>query len=77
MEYKVGDKIKIREDRRYYEGLEILLKKINRIATIKKIVKNNYYILEETPDIWFDHDIEGLVLEPETATARFELMDFE
>lgn len=87
MKYKVGDKIKIKENQEYYEGLENLIQRANRIFTIKEVVKNDHYCndhyaLEGVEAHWYDYEIEGLAPEPEkffelTITTRFELMDFE
>lgn len=86
MKYKVGDKVKIKKDQNYYEVLEDLVQRANRIFTIKEVTQNDhycdYYIFEGVKAYWHDYEIEGLVPEPEkffelTTTDRFELMDFD
>ena len=78
MKYKVGDRVKIVSGN-YNPDVEETLKKTNRILTIKGIVKNSYYIMEEIKYEWDDFYIENLIIPTIIQLAptnkRFELMD--
>ncbi len=68
MNYKVGERVRIREDIEVARDITKILKKINRVVTIEKII-DEYYVMKEIRAYWRDYHIE----EPEV--TRFELME--
>ena len=79
VKYKIGDKVKIKND---LNVNYIYREKINnlpdRVATIRCIVENKFYHLEELGDIWGDDEIECLVKKYESPTPilnRWEILD--
>ncbi len=76
MKYKVGDKVKIKEDN-YYQPLIPILRKTNWIVTIKRIGEYYYRLEEEADHRWEDSHIEKLVSKAKREITRFDLMDFE
>ncbi len=84
MQYKIGDKVVIKENDNYAPLVKNYFLKNGRIVTIRDIRNDSYYILNELEDWhWTDIFIEGLAPKPEPkklldlTTTRFDLMDFE
>ena len=82
MKYKVGDKVKIKDQRDVYpkfnNEVEEELEKLNRILTIKEVQKYSYYTKEMKLYKWKDNMIECLVedyKEPEPIRTRWEILD--
>ena len=82
-EYKVGDKIKVKEDKPYTcDGVKRLSQLDPPfVLTVKRISRggsrssNNYYYVEENDNCWWNGNIEGLYIEPIPVMSRFELLD--
>lgn len=76
MNYKVGDKVKIKENfLGHINALEEVLGLSNRIVTIKK-VHNYYYEMEEIGWGWGEYNIEKIekqIYEP--ILDRWEILD--
>ena len=81
MKYKVGDRVVIKNNTGFGFDSEVkeILKKINNVATIKEVLHDGHYSMEELRWRWSPCYIKGLApeLEPESEVNRFELMDFE
>ena len=82
MKYKVGDKVKIKDQRDVYpkfnNEVEEELEKLNRILTIKEVQKYSYYTKEMKLYKWKDNMIECLVEDyekDETILSRYEILD--
>ncbi len=60
MKYRIGDKIKIKEDEEYIASVQEQLRERNHIATIGGI-SDCYYTFEKISCYWEERYIEGLV----------------
>lgn len=86
MKYKVGDRVKIRRDYKYQQGIRMVLAANNYIVTISKIEKevvpeSPYYHFEEFEENWHWADDE-LRYSYQSNVAmllhdRFDLTNFE
>ena len=79
MRYEVGDKVVIKDKKRYHDSINKLLKKYNYAFTIKEVDKlQQIYRIEEQPFyMWDEDEIEGTYKEPmyKPIKSRFELLD--
>ncbi len=79
MKYKIGDKVRLKKNKKYIYCIQEQLQKANHIVTVKDI-KGIYYFFEETDDCqWQERYIErclsGCEEFFEPIIIRFELMD--
>ncbi len=78
MKYKIGDRVKIKKDKEIARDVVIILQKIDRIVTIKKVL-GEHYIMEEVRAHWPEDYVEELELSTKEFFSpminRFELME--
>ena len=87
MKYKVGDKVKIREDLDWDKSYHTKFQKLDPpyVATIIRASfkssagskRKNRYVIDTYPHLpfWFEYEIEDLYKEPVPIYNRFELLD--
>ena len=76
MKYKIGDKVKIREDMTYTPRIKKILIEKDYILIIKEI--DHAYRMEEDICSWLEFYIECLAKdykEPISITSRFDILD--
>ena len=85
MRYKIGDKVKIKQNNSYHPDAQKMLAEVDHIMTIKTVLSANYIM--ETNNIynrWADDAIEDMnkkgkkkkkIIPPEPINNRFEILD--